>query len=366
MVDEKYFIGCSTSRGYSCAVKDMLADTSNTAYILKGVPGSGKSTLMKKISDSFPEKPKQIFYCSENPDRIDALYFRDIHLLIVDGTYPHDIDPTYPKGVQSIIDLGSYINASALQEKKDEIIALTDKSISLYRRCRLCLAAVAPVAEDIRTTAYSILDKEKLTAFSIRTAKRFIPKGTQRSLPMGKTEYRCISAMTPKGYQSFIPSSCKIVLIDDDSMTASDIFIGTAAGIFVNKGYDVICGECLLAYSPILEHMIVPELSLVFVTTGFLNDACVEEAVKSINLRRFYDNTVYDVSPQLKKRMRFGKKATAELIDESASMLRAAMHTQKKLESIYTENADFDGLNRLAYKLISEIRGMPQAEINGI
>lgn len=355
MDDKKYFLGSYTSSGFSCSLGTLLSDTSNTSYILKGPPGSGKSALIQKISDSFPDRPKQLFFCAEDPNSLDAVYFEDIRLLIADGTAPHTLDPSYPKAVQSMIDLGAYTDADALRSQRDEIIALTDECAALEKRCRLCLSAIAPVAEDVRITAFSMLDRERLAAFAARSAKRLIPKGTPKSAAMGKTYYRCISALTPNGYKSFIPKGCSIILIDDDSMTASDIFIGIIAGNLVKRGFDVICGECTLAPAPILEQLIVPELETAFITLGFLNNINVENIKKSVSLRRFYDCSAFDEKPLLKKRIRFGKKAAAELMGESVSMMAAAKDVRGRLKEIYSQHTDFDGINTLAGRIIAEI-----------
>ncbi|MGN1101276.1 MAG: ATPase, partial [Huintestinicola sp.] len=150
MSHEHYFLGSSTPSGFATPIGEMLRDTDNTVYIFKGTAGSGKSTLMKKISEAFTDKPQEIYHCSADPYSLDAVYLPESKALIIDGTAPHCIDPVYPKAVESIVDLGTYIETSKLRSAKNEIIELTDEYSGCHKRCRLCLGAVSSVIEDIR------------------------------------------------------------------------------------------------------------------------------------------------------------------------------------------------------------------------
>lgn len=141
MKPECYFLGSSTPAAFSTPIDALLEDTSNTVFILKGTAGSGKSTLMKRISSAFEDSPREIYYCSADPASLDAVYLKDRRVLVMDGTDPHSRDPVYPKAVQSIIDLGAYLSAEQLRRNKEEIIAVTDEYSGFHKRCRLCLSA---------------------------------------------------------------------------------------------------------------------------------------------------------------------------------------------------------------------------------
>ena len=65
-----------------------------------------------------------------------------------------------------------------------------------------------------------------------------------------------------------------------------------------------------------------------------------------------------DLTPIIKQRLKFGKKAASEIIREAASAMQSAKDIQDTLEKYYVSAADFDSLNRLSYKLISEIKSL--------
>ena len=66
-MNEHYFLGSSSPCGFVTPIKELLGDTDNTVYLLKGTAGCGKSTLMKKISAAFSDEPQEIYHCSPTP-----------------------------------------------------------------------------------------------------------------------------------------------------------------------------------------------------------------------------------------------------------------------------------------------------------
>lgn len=356
MSQETYFLGSSTPSGFVSAIEPLLNDTSITTYILKGTAGSGKSTLMKKISQAFADSPQEIYRCSADPDSLDAVYIKDKQAFIMDGTAPHCADPKYPIAVQSIIDLGEYLESSRLRANKEKIISMTDEYGGFHRRCRLCLSAISSVVTDIISAASEAVDREKLSAFTVRTSKRLIPKKAGGGV--GKKLSRQLSAVTMNGYSTYIPEKSRIYLLSDSSIAGSDIFLRDIADTIIKKGYDVIISECLICSEKFFEHLIVPELDIAFITSNCLNGIRLDSPKKVINFRRFYSKEILTSQPGIRQRIRFGKKAAAELIKEASSALTEAKQLHDRIEEFYIDAADFDALNRLSYKLISEIRSL--------
>lgn len=354
---ECYFLGSSTPTAFSTPIDALLADTSNTVFILKGTAGSGKSTLMKRISSAFEDSPREVYYCSADPASLDAVYLKDRRVLIMDGTDPHSRDPVYPKAVQSIIDLGVYLSAEQLRQKKDEIIAVTDEYSTYHKRCRLCLSAASSVISDLMNAAAEAIDSERLHSFCIRTAKRLIPR-PENGRPRGKRLCRQLSAVTMEGYRTFVPHCSNLYILSDEMIYAAEHFIERAAEEAVNKGYDVIVSRCLFAREQHPEHLIIPELDTAFVTSSCLGKVTADCPKKIINMRRFYKKGVFRDDPRLKHRLKFGKKAVSVILGEAASELTSAKALHDKIEEYYIAAADFDSLNRLGYKIISEIKSI--------
>lgn len=356
MSTEKYFLGSSSASGFATPISELLSDTDNTVYILKGTAGSGKSTLMKKISEAFADSPQEIYYCSADPYSLDAVYIRDKKAVIIDGTSPHCIDPVYPKAVESIVDLGAYIETQKLRAAKAEVISLTEEYSGCHKRCRLCLKAVSSVIEDIITAAVSALDGEKLSTFADKFIRRIIPKKEAKA--EGKIMRKQRAAITMNGYSVFLPENHRIYLLDDENIAAAAEFLRIAALSITKRGYDAEISQCYLCADRFIEHLTVPELGISFITSNCINSLSLESCEKRISFRRFYKKDEQTDSAVLRQRVKFAKKACTEFQKEAAAALTDAKIIHDKIEEHYISAADFDGLNRLAYKLISDIKSL--------
>ena len=64
-------------------------------FILKGSPGSGKSTVMKRIAARAEAEghPLTVIRCSSDPDSLDGVMLTDLGVAVADGTSPHSLDP---------------------------------------------------------------------------------------------------------------------------------------------------------------------------------------------------------------------------------------------------------------------------------
>ena len=120
----------------------------DSLYILKGGPGTGKSTFMKKLLDRALDSGAdvRIFKCSSDPDSIDALYITSAagRFAITDGTAPHERNAEIPGAVDHIIDLGlmdgrvddrSVCRLAVLAESCEMLVA--GFVVIGYKRCRL-------------------------------------------------------------------------------------------------------------------------------------------------------------------------------------------------------------------------------------
>ncbi len=357
MSHEKFFLGSATPNGFVTSIGSLLSDTKTTSYILKGTAGSGKSTLMKKISAAFADSPQELYYCSADPNSLDAVYLKDRHVLIMDGTAPHCTDPVYPIAVETIIDLGAHLNSTPLRLNKEKIISLTNEYSGYHKRCRLCLAAISSVVTDIISAASEAIDREKLRTFTARTSKRLIPRKNS-SGQTGNRTAKQLSAISMNGYATYIPDDYKIYLLNDDNIAASDLFLKELSDIAVHKGYNVTISECLMHNERFTEHILIPELNIAFISSNCINRITLESPKKVINFRRFYSNDIFVSNKNLKQRIKFGKKAASELLGEAVSALKTAKELHDRIEDFYISAADFDSLNRLCYKLISEIKSL--------
>ena len=97
-------------------------------YILKGGPGTGKSSLLKGLSERFRREGFEVehWLCSSDPDSLDGLILLRQKVAVVDGTAPHIVEPRYPGAVETIVNLGDCWEDTILKQEKERIRALSD------------------------------------------------------------------------------------------------------------------------------------------------------------------------------------------------------------------------------------------------
>ena len=174
----RYFLGANTAQGfYSCYEDFCTPEDDCFLWVIKGGPGCGKSTMMRKIGAAAENAGFDVEYvlCSGDPDSLDGVYLPQKKLGITDGTSPHVQEPNYPGVCGAYLDLGRFYDRRSLYPLHDTFYRLT----TAYRR---------KYAE-----AYALL--------SIET----VPSGLSPSA--GKRRRRFRTAVTCKGVVTLDPVS---------------------------------------------------------------------------------------------------------------------------------------------------------------
>ena len=89
------YLGAATPKGAIDFVPNLTADIHNR-YFVKGRPGSGKSTMLKKIAEQAEERgyTVEIYHCGFDPHSLDMVIVRELDFAIFDSTAPHEYFPT--------------------------------------------------------------------------------------------------------------------------------------------------------------------------------------------------------------------------------------------------------------------------------
>ena len=88
-MQQSYFLGGVTAGGFRTRFSEQIQQPGFYTYILKGGPGTGKSTLMKRVAAAFDGEPISLYHCSSDESSLDAVVLEDRGVVIVDGTAPH-------------------------------------------------------------------------------------------------------------------------------------------------------------------------------------------------------------------------------------------------------------------------------------
>lgn len=348
-----FFLGANTPCGFHSLFSELYDPYGGwSSYIIKGGPGTGKSSMMKRIADIcekegiFCEK----IHCASDPSSLDALIFDSKKISIVDGTAPHVIEPLFPGAVETVLTMDAFRDDSVLKKQRDEIIRLSTEISSCHKKSVRFLQASQSLSRDIRRISLSGTDTEKAERYASRIASRKFgtPRGT-----VGTERQRFLSAVTPDGIYVHSKNSDffdDITVIDDPYGTVSSIIIGCLRRYALGSGLDVISCPCPLHPDCGPEHLFVPEIG--FAVLSSRTHHRFTSGSTTVSYSRFTDSSALK---EFKSRIAFSRKTEKELLEEAVSAMNSALKLHDELEEIYKSSMDFEKADSLAEKTAQEI-----------
>jgi hypothetical protein len=147
-----YFPGNNTPEGffsyYDYILKQWEADK---IWCIKGGPGVGKSTFMRKIGETMLNEGHDVdfLHCSSDSDSLDGIVLRDKKIAMVDGTRPHIVDPINPGAVDTIINLGEFWNEMEIRKNRITLINTNEQLKSIFSYAYNYLAAAEKMYDNV-------------------------------------------------------------------------------------------------------------------------------------------------------------------------------------------------------------------------
>lgn len=354
----KYFLAANSCQGFvsffdSCY--DALLGW--RAYIIKGGPGTGKSSFMKYVVSKANEKGirVEIMPCSSDPDSIDAVILPDKKTVIMDGTAPHTVDPKYPGVCEQILNFGEFWEKDKFIGKEESVITFTNKNKEMHRRGARYLQAAGQFLLDSFKIADACTDKERVNIYAKKLCKKYIP--TKKGAEQCKEWVRFLSGITPVGvvtYPETVLKACnKRVIIADEYGSVADKIMKILREYALDLGYEVITVKNALMPNLLADGIIIPELDLCFIRES--ESFILKTAERRIHSRRFVHAEQISKS---RKRLKFNKKTVDRLLLAAAEVLSEAKKIHDELEKEYISVMDFKKLNKFAEKFVTECLGI--------
>lgn len=158
------FFGGSTPYGPMDYVENITGDIA-TRYFIKGRPGSGKSTMLKKILGTAKAKgvDAEVYHCGFDPDSLDMLLFPEIDLCIFDSTSPHEYYPS--REGDKVIDMYAELIKEGTDELHEkELVDIIARYKSHTREGTAHLAAAKGYLEELErfyndATDFNVIDR---------------------------------------------------------------------------------------------------------------------------------------------------------------------------------------------------------------
>lgn len=351
----KFFLGATNANGYVSYFHDTYNPENGGKYfILKGGPGSGKSSFMKKSADEIEKEGFIVhkIHCSSDPSSLDAVLFPELNAGIFDGTAPHIMEPVLPGVCDEIVNLGECWDSRLLRQNRVVLTDLKREYKELHKKSTDFLFVASRFDKENLKTVSRTIDGEKLERYITRLCTREICVSKNGN---GKLYKRFLSAVTPENVVVFndtvVELATKIIVIRDEFSAVSPLITLNLCAYALKNGFDVIACYCPLFPKEKIEHLFIPELSLAIFTSNSYHKA-PKEFGKQVHASRFLDKEALVFKKEF---LDFNKRAKSELIIESALKLKQAKAVHDNMEDYYVEAMDFDILENMRQKVVSKI-----------
>jgi energy-coupling factor transporter ATP-binding protein EcfA2 len=345
----KFLLGSNTKVGF-VPLFDELRDPINSKrlYILKGGPGSGKSTLMKKVLKVLENKNDSIEYihCASDPGSLDAFIDYDAGIAMVDGTAPHIMDPGYPGAYDVIINMADCWDDSSLIQDKNKIISLSDTISTCHKMATSCISSAAALLESNIHLAKPYVKYDTINDFIAKLMKRL------EGFKTGREKKRLLSAVSV-GETVFFGET--IEALSNSIYVIPDIWGAASHALLseLHRATSILSLEQIVCYCSIrtpdkIDHIIFPSAGIA-VTTA--NSFHAKEDKKHIVIPDLM-NSIPNI---IEEQMSLHLNKTKELIDIACDHVKRAKLLHDDLEAFYVKAMDFSKVDLIYERIIKEI-----------
>ncbi len=275
------FPGGNTALGFFSYYASILPqEEADRIFVLKGGPGGGKSTFMRRIGEKMMEKGYDIehLHCSSDNGSLDGVHIPALKIAFIDGTSPHVVDPKSPGAVDEILNFGDFWNEAGIRAHKEEIVGTSKDIAYIFARAYQYLKAAAAVYEGNAAIYQKAMDSSKLNRFTAGLISELFGEGAGVRGD-GKERALFASALTPDGYCHFLDSvltAGKVYELRGGLGTGEHRILEKIKAAAVERGYDAEVFYCALNPYKI-DHLVVPGLNTAFTTSNSYHSSAVKK-----------------------------------------------------------------------------------------
>ena len=340
----RYFAASNSSEGFKSYFSEIF-DGTDRLYIIKGGPGTGKSSFMKRCADVAGRRgaETEYYYCSSDPTSLDGILISDkgSRIGILDGTEPHVFEPKCPGAVDEIINLGQFWNSELLHEQKNEILSLSNKKSTAYKRAYDYLRSCGNLRAVTDSLLLQAVNCDKLSSAAERQVRSLgLPEGKAKALP---ALTRAV-AMTGRHDLTTFEENAEQVCTIGHFYGVGELYLEALARELRKKN-----ARLRISYDPVvpsrIDGIFLEDVKLAFIISD--REQGEESETTQINTRRFVCNErLRDVRGEL----RYAARLSRDCLDGALHALGEAKVFHFLLEDIYKHAMHFGALNEFTQR----------------
>ncbi|MCG0239942.1 MAG: PRK06851 family protein [Firmicutes bacterium] len=350
----RLFAGGNTPGGFHSFYDQIAFPQARRLFILKGGPGTGKSSLIRWIAQELLQRgyDLELHHCSADPQSLDGLWVPALGVAVVDGTAPHVIDPQHPGAVDEIVHLGEYWDEPGLTRQQEAIRWLSAEYRFRYARAYDALAAARRFHDEWEAYHTRALRTQPLTDLAADWVGALVPRRTGQP---GRVRHLFASAITGDGPQHhlenlFDPLSRRYILAGPPG-TGKATVVEKVVRAAAERGYTVEAFHCPLDPTRI-EHAILRELGIGLISSAWPHTYAPRPGDVLVETGAYLDPAVLN---RYEPEIREARAAFRSAFDRAVRILRGARALHDELERCYVPHMDFARVEERGQQLLERI-----------
>ena len=346
----RYFAAINSGHGFVSFFEDIFfGEGISRRYIIKGGPGTGKSSFMKRVAAKAEGQGMSVeyYYCSSDTDSLDGLVIGG-RIALLDGTAPHSFDAILPGACDEIVNLGEFWDSEKLGECSEKIGLLGEKKRKAYSLAYTYLSAAQKSGEAMKELTEYVLMIHKLKS---AVHREFIKIGMDIREKGRITPRQCVGFGT-RGIRHFdtLETLAEQRVYVDDFYGAAAAFMRELCDVAEKCGVEAwVSYDTLNAQTP--TEIYFPERKKYFT---IMNDKNISLSHNKIIItQRFVDNQAL---VGIRRLYRESERARDTLKALAAEALADAGKAHGELEEIYVSAMDFKRLSEYCERFCSKIK----------
>lgn len=339
------FAGSNSGKGFHSLFDNITDSDTRRVYLLKGGPGTGKSSFMGYLANAVGSRgyDQELFFCSSDSGALDAIYFPELGIAMLDATYPHVVDAAWPGCRDQLISLGEFWSIPALEDKRVEIMAGGLIKKTHFATAFRYFAAALTIEENL---AARNREERRDCSTALEGILHLIPFTPGLLGKPGRLRHLFASALTPEGFvshvQGLVQDMSPVFVLQGGLGLGQSEYLATIVDYARFAGHDLEVFHYPLNPEEIL-HVLIPELKIAVLTELPLE-----------NLGEVKGHRI-DCGPR-------GLSANAEdyqlwrgLLDLGFAALLQAQASHGRVEEYYAGAMNFEALTAYRDKILAEI-----------
>lgn len=352
---KRFYLGANTPSGFVSYFNTVGSCKDGWhRFLIKGGPGTGKSSLMKKLARELAED-MELIYCSSDQKSLDGVVFPEKKIMIVDATAPHILEPVYPGAYDKIVSLYESFNYNMLRKNRSVIEALSKENLFYQNQAVNVLSSANGLIRNNSDVLERYVQAEKVDKYINMFFEREFQSCSECAEGCLESE-RFLTAVNQEDKESYINTvksiADKVYVIKDDFGIVSGKVLSAVREKLISLKIKFITCCCVIFSGDKIDHILIPDKRMAVVTSNKYHDFSELECKEILDCRDFLN----DIDEYFVDKVSENLIKISDIICYAKELIAKAKAIHESLEQYYIEAVDFSLVDREAQKVMDMIK----------